>query len=927
MKQVWKRLTALVLSALLCLSAMPNVHAARMETSGREIRYGTIQVLGVGAASAGTYRAARDDENGIVYIQADDFATIVNGTLSKSGREDDWSFDYSISSWKVCVSTKHGTAQVFYDFDLGAGNGIGYMLYDEFQLTDCLYDELNDAWYFPFEEMMYMMALQWGCQAGTIIVYQPETLLDVLLDYNNMMEITPGYSDLMGEEGTERWSESWNYGWSAAIDELDMGFIWYGMASPWYEIATGDPMFSDYEKETMINAMLLMQSDLPSDGSTTAADGMGWVSDFVGAAATVMDLSSTDTGFPVARELLYDMLGLIVIPSQTEKLSAGANIGAPLLGYLLDAGQTLWVRDHVSADLDSRLAYLEETAREQADGDSFLKLLAEQAAEARETYCGDVTGAFGSLSLDSVMGMLDGMLQLDQGPNWKDSLTGDIAGVIQDVAPDSAGAAIGAAGEAAAFGLNILSWMNLTVGTIDLCVEVAKDQCPTFAEALEAGENAHLCRYLIQICDMLKEDSNSSFRELKACGGMTQELLDRIRSGNHLMMNASLHSHNLLSKLDKYTVAESGFWETEYIVRLLESSKYDQLLLMDETFSDIVSDTEGCVRHDIPVEYVRIIEPVIVTTETNRLEGEHFSATYIRPRVYAESNPNLTAAVDAVLDPIYSEAWTDIQESMESAPSCTYDMQTHTETIKLEGAYSNGGFLMLSIGSGYFNCSIGHNVYRVETYIFDIASGAQLTLETLLNTEENPEALNQLFAIMQAKMDASEDYHALDHSPSDVTAQDIYEEAASGGYGARWELAPDGIYFSIDALNMGVALSGISVSFEEMSDILKEEYRPASIEGTASCQVIPYDSSMKETHMVYENTPAVNALTVTGQTSNLWIEDSYGYPPESITGSCTIFYAFGLQNCIVTMPEPRYPEYGYSVCWQDSDGDHIEVFS
>ena len=924
MKQMLKRFVALALALILVFTAAPTAYAARLETEGRKVRYGTIEVIGVGKESAETYRAARDDDNGIVYIHADDFADIVGGTLSKSGKDEDMQFQYSISTWKVHVYTEKGYAQVFYDFDLGAGSGIGYMLYDEFELTDCLYDELNDTWYFPFEEMLYMMAMQWFCQNGIVFIYQPETLLDVLLDFEDMHYIAPSYSDLMGEEGWERWNASWNYAWTSAIDDIDMTFVLDGAASAWNS-AWGEEYYTSHEKETMMDAMLLLQHDLPSTGSTTL-NGMDWITDFIGVASTAMDLSSTETGFPITAGILGSVFDVGIIPSEMDTISAGAAVGAPLLGYLLNIGQTKWIREHISSDLSGRLTYIETKANERAEDNPFWKLLAEQAAETRSTYCADIADSYDGMSLDSIMTVMDGLLQLDQGSDWKDKLTGDIADVIADVAPDSAGAAIGTAGAGVAAGLTILNWMNLTVGTIDLCVEVAKVNSPAFADALELGENAHLCRYLIKIVEMLGSESRSAVQELRACGGMNQELLDEIRTSTHLMLIASVHAHDLLSKMDKYTVIDNYFMETEYIMRLIECSKHDKLLLMDENFSDIVSDEDGCVRHDIPVEYVRVIEPVIVTTEKYHDEGEHFYANVAWPHVYSEANPSLTEAVDAVLTAAYGDIWETIESSKASAATCSYDMQTHTETLKLEGAYSNGGFLMLSVGEGYFSCSIGHNVYRVTDYLFDIATGQQISLPELLDTEKNPDALPQLLDIMEQKMDETGERLALDHSPSGVTAEDIYYES-QGGYGARWSLGPDGIYFAIDALNMDLMMDGFLVPHEDLADILKEEYRPAVFETTATWQIQPFEDSMLEYENLYENTPSVNALILSGQASNVWVEDSYGYDPESITGSCTIFYAFGLQNAIISLPEPLYPQYGYSICWQDKEGNHIETFS
>lgn len=925
MKRMLKRLSALLLALALLCSAAPTVYAARITEEGREIRYGTIRVLGPGQSYPELYQAARDDENNLVYIHAEDFAAIIGGSLKKSGKDDDWYFSYTMGGWNLRVCTKRGVGQLSYDFDPNEGDDVGYSLYDDFQMTDCLYDAATESWYFPFEEMLYMMALQWGCEDGTVITYRPETLFDVISDYGNMVELTPTYADLMGEEGMERWGYASMYGFGAAIDEMDMSFIWYGMASGWSDLF-GKQLFSDYEKETMQSALLKLQSDLP-EGEDSVSGDMDWVSNFIGCAATVLDLSDEGIGFDVAHELISDMLHVSVSSELMGTLSNYATIGAPLLGYAIGVGQTMWVRDHVSADLDERLAYIERVTGERADDSDFWEMVQEQTQEVRSTYCGDISAAYGGLSADDLMTMSDGILTVSLGDNWKDDLTGAAAKALQDMAPEVAGEIIGTAGKGVAAGLTILNWMNLTVGTLDLCVEVAKDQNPDFAEALALCEDAHLCRYLIELSEMLVEESRGSIQTLLACGGIDQELLDEIRMSTHMMMASSLHAHDLMNNLGTYAPPSGGFAETGYIVRLLESAKHDDLLLMNRHFSDIISEEPGCIRQDIPVEYVRVIEPIIVTTETTYEEGPHFSATITRPIVYSAANPELGKAIDETLNSIYSEKFEMLEERKEAAASCTSDMQTHTETAKLTSAYSNGGFLSLSIGYGYFSCNIGHNVYQVNTYVFDVASGAVIGLPDLWDMNRNPEAENQFLEILDEAMTATGLRLDLAHEPSKVTAGEIYRKAVDGvRYCVDWDLTPHGILFQIDKLNMGIQIGELLIPYSDLEGILREEYLPAEIGGTAELRLEPYRGELPEGTTIYDNTPAEQVLYVAGPATNLWVGNGLGRFPEQINGSCAYFYAFGIQNCAITLPTPLYSDYGYAVMWQDSEGDHMEEF-
>jgi len=925
MNAFWKRLVSLALALALISSSATTVFAARISTDGRDIRYGTIRVLGVGKSEPITYQAARDDDNGLVYIQADDFAALTGASLDKSGRDEDLTFDYILGGWNLRVNTEKGIGQVSYDFDPDSGDDDGYSLYSDFKMTDCLHDELADTWYFPFEEMMYMIALQWQCVDGTVVIYRPETLLDVLAEYGNMLELTPAYSDLLGEDGWERWGNSFKYGFSASIDELDMTFLWDGVASAWYS-AQGKAYFSSYEEDTMIDALLLLQSDLPSSKIESVSNDMDWISDFIGSAATVVDWSDEGMGFEVAHQLIADMFDIYVPADQMDALSKKAAIGAPLLGYSLSVGQTLWIRENVSSGLDLRLEFIQEAAQKRVDENPFWELTVKTSKEARDKYCSSIINAYKDISADTLMTMADGVLTYSLGDNWKTDLADAAAQAGQNISSGAAGAAIGTAGASVAAGLTILNWMNLAVGTIDLGVELAKDASPKFKSALDVADNVHMCRYLINITTMMEDESRDYLRELCTGSNMDQPLLDELRTSTHLMMTSSIHAHELIAKASGTSATSTRYQEIQYILRLLETAKHDGLLLMHSDFRDIISYEPGCIRHDIPVEYVRIVAPVIVMTETIRVQSEHFSATITRPHVYAEANEDLTAAVDAALETIFTKRLNELSSAQASAATCTRNYQTHTQTAKLTSAYSNGGFVALTIGYGYFDCQIGHNVYNDETYVFDVTTGLQLDLPDLWDTANNPDAEKDFLRVLDELMTSTGSRITASHQPSRVSARDIYEESYAGTR-VNWDITPDGIYFSIDQLNMGIMIPSLLVPYEMLEGILRDEYLPEQTRGVADCRLEPFRQEMLETDAtIYENTPSTYALTVSGSPTNLWIRDSYGpTAPDSIDGTCSYFYAFGPQNYAVTLPEPLYAQYGYLVMWQDDDGDHFEV--
>lgn len=302
---------------------------------------------------------------------------------------------------------------------------------------------------------------------------------------------------------------------------------------------------------------------------------------------------------------------------------------------------------------------------------------------------------------------------------------------------------------------------------------------------------------------------------------------------------------------------------------------------------------------------------IVVITETYVDEDEHFRARIVRPHVYAQANPELTAIIDAELDELYREKTARLEDRKSSAASCKYDMQTHTETLTLIAAYSTGGFVTLSFQKGYFDCSIGHDVNEIIVYRFDAATGEQLEMEDLLDLENNPNAKEDFIRQIGVALEKE--------GASSSDAKKAYSEALKDRY-ARWDISPRGIEFSIDRMNSGIDCWGAMVPYEQLKGILKEQYLPKEASGQAEFSLGSYDGNQDS--MVYDNTPAVRMLTMTGTAGHVWVSNSTGR--NELDGSCSYFYAYGLSGAKIALPEPLYGKYGYAVAWIDGTGEHIE---
>ena len=308
------------------------------------------------------------------------------------------------------------------------------------------------------------------------------------------------------------------------------------------------------------------------------------------------------------------------------------------------------------------------------------------------------------------------------------------------------------------------------------------------------------------------------------------------------------------------------------------------------------------------------VDSIMVTTETTVETGEHFSSRVVRPHVYAEANPDLTAIVDAAIDELYQEKADEVERMKASAASCTMPTRDHTENLTLTAAYSTGGLLTLSLLDSYFDCSIGHNCNTSYTYRFDVATGELLEFENLLDLENNPDAEADFAELIGQKLEKE--------GVSASKGSTVYSEMLKDRY-ASWDISPRGIEISIDALNSGVMCHGFVLSYEELDGILKKEYLPMQAMGQMEVSAAPYDPSVSYVWKpAYVNAPIVNILELSGTANHVWVANSYGR--NEVDGRCSYFYYYGADDALISLPEAQNADYGYAVAWIDGDGEHME---
>lgn len=556
-----KRRVALFLAALLLVSSsLPAAHAAQAD-----LFFGKILVLGVGAEQVEEYSAARNEQDGTVYIRAEDFARIVGAELRDSGH----GMSFLKGEREVYVNTEKNTAKVYFNVD---GGDVGtYFMYDTFALPELIYNEAQQAWYLPMEEMLYMYSCEWLCQKGIVLVYQPETLLDIVAESGRMRGQNPDYSDLMGKNESEVWKNAFQYGFWAAIDEIDMTFLKDAILT-----GLGMKAAMTYEEDVLKAALMTLRSDLPEDAATDdyqdVDDGVGSISDFMESAGAALGMMSPET----ISDMLYALSDISVGADTAERIGNIGGLGGDLIPYFLGVGEALWARDQMPKGFGDRLKRIAQlTPSGNSDTDTLRERFAKDASEVYNLYYGAVVYAWiNGVTLDDICSLIDG--------------TTTLAGV--DLA----------AGDLA---IGPLRTMSTVVAAYRLGVEVMKNEIPAMQAMLEEAEDAHLCLYLINLSAIMSQAYIESAKKL-GWEPLSQELLDETRITAQIMECAALHAHEKLRGIGKEDRNDTYYEEAEFLMRLKESSKYDGLILLNTDFRDIHSDAPGCTRESIPPEYV-----------------------------------------------------------------------------------------------------------------------------------------------------------------------------------------------------------------------------------------------------------------------------------------------------------------------------------
>lgn len=549
---------------VLCLSLCSlDIHIYAQKD---DIVYGDLQVQLVDEKNPSLYRGCKD-ENGTIYMNENDIATILGGSITSYENKD--VFRVSFSTWTILLRTDEPIAHVFYN---PKNMEWGYRYQEGFNITPPIYNKEDKLWYFALEEILYLAHAQWICENQTVYVYIPDTVLDVVSRINVMQSMNPTYADFMGEDVWTQLKNSTRYGLEAFIDELDTTFLLDSALSSFHSSS-----MSTYEKEVMETSILMLSSDIPFNYyKNQTITGFEKSQNFINNVSSIINITLDFDLF----DQFQKAIGLNLNAKQIEKCKSKISYSKNLLNYSLAVGETLYLCDNISSGFKTKLDKLIEITEQKKDI-VYYEQLNTISNSIKDTYYDDIDSVYQKeLDFDHILDSVHDVLTI--GGNEPPS--------------------------------------NLILDTLDISFEIkdlllnALKKIPSIKEIFENPKKINISLEQINISSLMYSEYEKALQHLLFNeNGVTKEGLENVRLCAQLSQCSAMHAHNQLYEMGKKTKNEKMMENAEvgFVNQLIETRKYDTLLLMNVDFVDMYQEELGCVRMKIPTNYLMCGLPLI----------------------------------------------------------------------------------------------------------------------------------------------------------------------------------------------------------------------------------------------------------------------------------------------------------------------------
>ena len=645
-----KRILCLCLTLVMVLSCVPVTQKAeaapafQAENSSNNtvdgIFYGVISVLCGDSKVPQPYRAARD-EQGNVYLHLGDFANILGGTISRLPQSSIYQIYFG--NWELDVYCEQLGAYLYYR---PQGSMASYsFLENGADFTKALYNRQNEGWYFPMDELLYLGLCNWMCEENYVTVTQPQTLLDLIPYIKQVAPYNPTYNDLMGETVGEQAVNAINYGFFSAVDEIDATFI---LDSFLVFVGAKDSM--TYEKEILKACLLSMADDSPYEGENSGvyAGGMESFSDFndqFSNAALILDLCPASAQVNITKKLT-NLFGTPLIESEITEIAKESQywatdfaIAEQVADFVFSVADAFWTQQYLQENFKERLLLIQEWTKDEKEI-KFGKQLHTAAKAAYEEYYGNFLQVL-----------------------WQNSSINHAIGVVNAVVE-----------------VNAINTPMLALTLFDLYIEALKAS-PEMKDEFEKAETAHNALEYINTSAYMGNATTKALQKLHDPASISIDYLNDLRLGCQISQNAAMHAQLKLQEMGKglNKSAEPG---AAFLMAVNNSAKFDKVLQITGEFYDLYCNESGCVREQIPPEYVYAGDGIFLSP-VNQLTAAPESYTPIETAEDLKAIKNDLAGNYILMADLELEGWEPLG-NWEHPFSGTLDGNGHSITINLQ---------------------------------------------------------------------------------------------------------------------------------------------------------------------------------------------------------------------------------------------------
>ncbi len=804
-----RRILTLVLALTLLMQFAVSVLAEEEVVYPRD-RVGKIRIYTT-ATEQYSWEAALHEEsehNYTILLKPADIAAIAGVTLEEEGR-----YLYFLrNGYEVCVNTHAEHAELFLNTNDGTCYRMDSGFFDLSEMDTILDNNGDTCLFLPLEKMLYLLNVTWYTDSKNVFAFPiGDNMWDIVTEWDTQAYSLPQYSEVVGETVGEIWGNAFKYSLGSVADELDYRVLFNGngfavakMEEALLELSTSAiTRFSGDEADDMTK---LMNSLNPPYEEMLARIGK------IYEAANNIPIDEVNTSAGAVVDRVFSSL------TEWTPKKVGTDMGTFLdtMNYVNAAWEAVQVVNRSKSWTET---YVDQLAFLKDLDDPRFRLEGADALIWSDTQS-QVRRAAASLHSEYGNELLTGVYE-----GVKQGLLTTVDLLLQH------------SGNPAYF----------VKEAYDASIAYVRTISPDFNQALVDADNYQKAKCEYNITTIVAAQYYDALEDLTSTR-ITKEMLAQARMLGTLTTNAAAHCYyNLYILEGEAAYLRKAQINSRYSIRLDNAAQYDARLILNEDFHNLYSSADGCVREQIPKEYVLFpADQVIVTVFYVRGGGEGYS--WCTPEITV-SIPGNEEIAELVTN---SDALCSLTSRKEEDHAWLADMVSDSqsadlyENTEVDAVYATPG--LLTIRTRYYAYAGGaHPLHSTSSFTFDLTTGEMLILKSMLD-KNNPEAEGMLREVMAVALE--KDYGSAIMASTSTIASGVI----NGDYGT-WELGKDGLTVQFSPGEIAAYAVGyltVLIPYSSLNQIFDSGYLPVDGKAEGKVEVCSLgDPSMEKVEARY----------------------------------------------------------------------------